>query len=212
MDDVVAQAATPEAAAPEAAATAQEAPTTSVEDAEPVTQVAEGSEQSENAGEEGETVEGDPEPLKITLPEGVGEGYQEQADKFAGALSEFLKGKPSASPNEIAQMAAEWQVKEAEDDTNKAVAEVKRWEAEARADPELGGADFDKNVGYAVKALDAYGSPELVGILDSTGLGNHKAVISALMKMGKEIKDADVEPTGGSVSVKNATAARYPNS
>jgi len=85
--------------------------------------------------------------------------------------------------------------------------------AQAKADKEFGGDKLNENLAVANKALDAYGSPELRKLLDTSGLGNHPEIIRAFLKVGKTISEdkfvpGGLQPTKGE---KNAANALYPN-
>ena len=63
------------------------------------------------------------------------------------------------------------------------------WEAATKADKEIGGDALQDNLGYAKKALDAFGSAELKGLLQKSGLGNHPEFVRAFVKVGKAISE-----------------------
>lgn len=79
---------------------------------------------------------------------------------------------------------------------------VQEWGKQAAADPEIGGKAFTANVELARTALATHGSPELKGLLDSTGLGNHPEVIRFFARVGKTIPKEDgvvkADRSGGS--------------
>jgi hypothetical protein len=79
---------------------------------------------------------------------------------------------------------------------------VQEWGKQAAADPEIGGKAFPENVELARSALATHGSPELKGLLDSTGLGNHPEVIRFFARVGKTIPKEDgvvkADRSGGS--------------
>jgi hypothetical protein len=66
---------------------------------------------------------------------------------------------------------------------------VSGWAEQVKTDKEIGGDKLDQNLAVARKAIDAFGSPELKAVLESTGLGNHPAVVKAFFKAGKAISD-----------------------
>lgn len=68
---------------------------------------------------------------------------------------------------------------------------VKDWVDEAKNDKEIGGDKFDENVGLAKRAIDKYGTPKLVEVLNQTGLGNHPEFIRLLTRVGKLIAEDD---------------------
>lgn len=92
-----------------------------------------------------------------------------------------------------------------------------QWADEVRSDPVLGGAQLDANIAVARKAIEAFGSPELVELLNVTGLGNNKHVISAFFRAGQAIS-TDRFVAGGSTTGKSQARgssdiarALYPN-
>jgi len=65
--------------------------------------------------------------------------------------------------------------------------QVSEWADNARADKEIGGKDFDANLGVAKAAIDQFGTQELRDILDKSGLGNHPEVLRFAHRIGKAI-------------------------
>jgi hypothetical protein len=63
------------------------------------------------------------------------------------------------------------------------------WASAIKADKDIGGANFDANVQTAQRALARFGSPELKGLLETTGLGNHPALVRAFVQIGKQIRE-----------------------
>jgi hypothetical protein len=49
------------------------------------------------------------------------------------------------------------------------------------------GANFDKNAALAVKAVNELGGDEIKGLLDSTGLGNHPALVKFFANLGAQL-------------------------
>lgn len=62
-----------------------------------------------------------------------------------------------------------------------------KWQKDSRADAEFGGTKYDENLSTAKKALDTFGTPELVKFLDESKLGNHPEVIRYFYKVGSRI-------------------------
>jgi len=70
------------------------------------------------------------------------------------------------------------------------------WEAQAKADKEIGGDKLAENLALAKKFSDI-GGPEFVKVLDAFGLGNHPAVLKAFVRYGKAVsEDSFVAPSG----------------
>ena len=85
---------------------------------------------------------------------------------------------------------------------------LSEWADAAKADKEIGGADFKANVGVMRKALDMYGTPELKEALDITGVGNHPEFLRLMYRMGKDISDDKiVAGQGGPVKAAPKTLA-----
>lgn len=64
-----------------------------------------------------------------------------------------------------------------------------QWTEASKTDVEFGGEKLKENLGVARSALDAFGSPELKTLLDTTGFGNNPEVLRLLFKVGKAISE-----------------------
>lgn len=73
------------------------------------------------------------------------------------------------------------------------------WANEAKADPEIGGANWDASVTASAKALDRFGAPAgspFRQLLNDSGLGNHPEMIRMFANIGKTIgEDTDFVPS-----------------
>ena len=72
----------------------------------------------------------------------------------------------------------------------------KAWQAEIKADPEIGGAKLAENVSFAARAIDALGGEDLRTALNITGAGNNPAIVRAMIKMGRMMADPTSLSTG----------------
>lgn len=63
----------------------------------------------------------------------------------------------------------------------------KAWVAASTADAEIGGDKFDENRAIALKAFDAFGTPELKKLLIDSHLGDHPEVIRWAYRVGKHL-------------------------
>lgn len=63
------------------------------------------------------------------------------------------------------------------------------WTRSATSDREFGGPALAENLSVAKKALDAFGTPELRDLLNTSGLGNHPEVIRLFFRAGKAISE-----------------------
>ena len=64
-----------------------------------------------------------------------------------------------------------------------------QWAEDAKVDKEFGGDKLQENLSVALKARDAFATPELRTLLDETGLGNHPEVIRFFYRAGKAISE-----------------------
>ncbi len=70
------------------------------------------------------------------------------------------------------------------------VAGRKAWADEAKADPEIGGANWDASIAASARALDRLGAPKgspFRELLNASGLGNHVEMIRMFANVGKAI-------------------------
>jgi hypothetical protein len=161
--------------------------------------------------------EGAPEAYELTAPEGMTLDAEtldlatpifkelnlsnEQAQKLMPVAGEFAKRIQQAGQQ---QMLAEVATQRA------------AWGQEAKADPEIGGKNWDASVTTTAKALDTLGfekgSPFRV-LLEESGLGNHPEMIRAFVRVGKAVsEDSDfVRGNAGAQTESNPARLLYPN-
>ncbi len=89
-----------------------------------------------------------------------------------------LLGKALAMANQIEAKADEVRVAE--------------WTNTLKNDPNFGGEMFEPNLKIAQSALKQFGSPELVHLLNVTGLGNNPDVVKFFWNVGKTIQEDSV--------------------
>lgn len=83
------------------------------------------------------------------------------------------------------------------------------WKTQTQADKEIGGDNLTATLATAVKARDAFGSPELIRILNDSGMGNHPEVVRFFAKVGKAMsEDKFVQGSANSGTAANPEAAR----
>jgi Sec-independent protein translocase protein TatA len=74
------------------------------------------------------------------------------------------------------------------------------------------GANYQQELRFVAKAIDRFGSPELRQVLNETGIGNHKEIVSLLMKVGKTVsEDSFANGKAGASASKSAAQTLYPN-
>jgi hypothetical protein len=133
--------------------------------------------------------EGEPEQYTFTAPEGV--------TLDAGAVEAFTPVAHELKLNQeqaqkLVSVYADLQQRQAEAHT----AQVAEWAKAVTTDKELGGAKWPETQALIARARDQFASPELLQVMDQTGLGSHPAVVKLFARLGKEIAD-DRHTTGG---------------
>ena len=88
---------------------------------------------------------------------------------------------------------------------------VKDWGEETKTDKEIGGDKLKENLGLAKRGLDAFGTPELGKLLDTTGLGNNLAFVRFFAKVGKEVADDNINPGNPSGEAVDPAKVLYPD-
>lgn len=137
---------------------------------------------TESQGEQKPAEPQAPESYEFEMPEGV-ELDKAAADEFT-AIAKELK-LDQATAQKVADVGAKMAQRQAEAHATL----VESWVESVKADKELGGEKLDENLAVARKAMDAFGTPELKTLLNSTGLGNNPEVIRAFYKAGKAISE-----------------------
>lgn len=165
---------------------------------------------ADDAGAEAEPAVEEPGAFEIPAPEGL-EVFAAEFANYGTAANEFLTANPAATARDALKWATEYQAAQVKDAGAAQRAQfenvVKQWDADARADADFGGANYDANVQSALAGVRAVGSPELVDILDQSGLGSHPAVLKAFAKIGKHAQESPIlggEGGKGNVSFANA--------
>lgn len=165
---------------------------------------------ADDAGAEAEPAVDEPGAFEIAAPEGL-EVFAADFASYGAAANEFLTANPAATARDALKWATEYQAAQVKDAGAAQRAQfenvVKQWDADARADADFGGANYDANVQSALAGVRAVGSPELVDILDQSGLGSHPAVLKAFAKIGKHAQESPIlggEGGKGNVSFANA--------
>lgn len=124
---------------------------------------------------------------EYSLPDSVNEElkgwYQDSAHKLGLTQEQARNLAESYMELEQAKMSEHQAAIEAQQD---------EWIGQLKS--EFGGA-FDKRVETAKKAVEAFGGAELKAAMDSTGLGNHPAMVKAFAQIGKEMLEGGLTQT-----------------
>ncbi len=95
--------------------------------------------------------------------------------------------------------------------------QVSKWAEESANDKDFGGDKYDENIKTVIRpVIDKWGSPELVDILDQTGMAEHPAIMRFLFRIGQDVsKDgklifSDKDSPGHERSMAERAASMYP--
>lgn len=88
-------------------------------------------------------------------------------------------------------------------------AQVEAWLEEAKADKEIGGAQFEVVRGRAQSAIAAFGSTAFKALLESSGLQNHPEVIRTFSAIGQRISEDTPAPGVNGTRTVSAAEALY---
>ncbi|WP_026601471.1 hypothetical protein [Methylomonas sp. 11b] len=194
----------------DSAATTATSQTTTGTDAA-VTDTGTNTESNQTAAEADGTKTGAPEDYAdFELPEG--------ALPDPELMTEYKKAaKEIGLTQEQAQNLAQMGAKMAEKITAQAMAaheqRVANWEAETKADPEIGGEQLQANLSVIPPVLKAFGSENLVNFMNETGIGNHPEFVKFFVKVGKAMSEDTLLPGGSTTPGGQKTLAQtlYPN-
>jgi hypothetical protein len=122
------------------------------------------------------------EDYTFEMPEGI--------DLDKAGVDEFTAiAKELKLPKDAADKLVGLEVKRLQKAQQDHVSLVESWAEQVNTDQEIGGDKLAENLAVARKAVDAFGSPGLKDLLNSTGLGNHPEVVKAFFKAGKAISE-----------------------
>ena len=122
----------------------------------------------------------------FAVPEGM-EMDAEVLTNFKGIAKEL--GIPQEAAQKLIDLQASLETKRSAAAEQAQAAQKQQWADQIKADPELGGANFDKTVETAVKAVEKYGTPELRSLLNETGIGNHPELVKFCHRIGKALSE-----------------------
>lgn len=130
-------------------------------------------------------------------------GFESVAEQLQSTAKELgLEGeKATAFVNSVATIdAARSKVLDAAADKQEAA-----WLAEAKADPDIGGANWDASMKDVNRALAKFGGPlvkvgevqmpQVAALLGRAGLGNNRDVLKAFALVGRALKDDSIAGT-----------------
>lgn len=144
---------------------------------------------------------------ELSLPEGM--------DLDAELMGEF---KPLAeglkldkeSAQKVVDMGSKLAAKIQQQQVEAWKKQTNEWANQARADQEIGGSNFDANLGIARSAVEKLGTPELMKALDESGFGNHPELVRFMHRVGKAIGE-DRTMVAGSSPARKGNMYAYMN-
>ena len=123
---------------------------------------------------------------EIKLPEGV-EVDQALATKFVELVN--AEGIPRPLVQKLVALQEESMKSAVEARTTQWNSMNEQWRKESQEHPEFGGAKFNATMSQVAKVVNTYGTPELKGIFDLTGVGNNPHFIQFLAKIGATVNE-----------------------
>jgi hypothetical protein len=144
-----------------------------------------------------------PEKYDLKMPEGflLGEGYQEKIASYARERG-FSNDQAQELLNREHQAATQYHesimsnLKQTQDS----------WVSAVKADPEIGGSNFQESVRLAKLAIDKFGSDGLRNELNTTRYGDHPEVVRMFSRIGKLIADDKLVQSNAQQTVKKSHA------
>ena len=134
--------------------------------------------------DEGTLLSGAPEKYEFTLPEGV-----TMDTEITGELEKVARESnlTNAQAQKFAELGAKLSAKNAASFEASKNTQIAEWETKSKADKEFGGDNLVENLGIAKKAMNEFASPELIGLINTSGMGSHPELIRMFYKLGKSI-------------------------
>lgn len=148
-------------------------------------------------GEDGKTAE---PVFEYQMPEGV-ELDKSAADSLTALAKEY--GLKPEQAQKVAEIGAQMMQRQVQAHAQT----VETWVEQVKADPEIGGAQFDASIAVAQQAMAKFGTPELKDVLMATGLGSHPAVVKFFWQVGKLVSP-DTHVTGKSTPAAETDPAK----
>jgi hypothetical protein len=149
---------------------------------------------------------GAPEAYDVKAPEGM-TFDKDVFDAVAGDLKDMDLSNAAAQKlvdlygSKVVPLLTQREAERAEAAQLERAATIrKEWATEARADPEIGGANFDQTVDACAQVWDRFGIKKGEGIrqlLDESGLGNHPDMLRFLSRVSKGTGEGQFVPSDG---------------
>lgn len=194
-----AEAPAPAEVKPEEAKPAEAAPPK--EEPKPAAPAAEGAKPEEKAPEAKPVV---PEKYDLKLPEGS-LLHASHVDKFSTDAKSLGLSQDQAQAllNRESQLKSEFQselIKQHEQN-------VSQWAVQAKADQEIGGANFGRAVELSKRFIDKHASPEFKEMLNASGYGDHPEMLRMIWRATKHLSEEPMVAPGSQAGSAKKSAA-----
>ena len=133
----------------------------------------------------GQPKPGPPEKYDFKIPDG-----QEPSpvlEEFSGVAREL--GLPQDAAQKLLDLHSKVITANIESAVSAHETQMAEWTKQSQNDKEIGGANLVASAAAAKVALDRMGTPQLVELLDGTGLGNHPEVLRFFSRVGKALSE-----------------------
>lgn len=146
----------------------------------------------------------------LKMPEGV-EVDTALLETFAPQFKEL--GLTTKQAQALADKFIEAQTKQGEAKSQEWAKTVSGWVDQAKADPEIGGANWDSTAKTASGVVQRFGTPELKEYLNASGAGNHPELIRFMAKVGAMIGEDNpaISENPGNKVAKDTASILYPD-
>lgn len=153
--------------------------------------------ESESEAAKGEKVESPviPEKYEFNIPDGM-----QLDEKLAGAVEPVLKELQltQTQADKLTEVWANYQTQQVAQNQEAFANLRKDWQAQVKADPDLGGDKFAANIQLANETLTRFGvTPEFLTFLDEWGLSNHPEMVRFVVNVGKTTAEDRPSSTSG---------------
>lgn len=163
-------------------------------------QPAQGQQTQGQQGDGSGTQKTDEVVYEFEIPQGI-EVDQARLDQFKGLAKEL--GLTADAAKKVVAM----EVARVQQAAEQHLKTITGWADAVKSDKEIGGDKLAENLATARKAIDL-GPPELKELLNSTGLGNHPAVVKWALAVGKKLSEDAFVPGGKTTVPQNTEEAR----
>ena len=174
-----------------------------------------GTDNTASGGEAAGQATGAPETYAdFTLPDGAALAPEVVNDVKAWAKAQNLSQEQAQRVADLLVQQGQASDAAAREASTKAqdtlVAEARaQWEAELKADKEIGGDKLPENLARAKQVLEKVGGEKLSMLLDRSGLGNHPEVVRMFVRLAPSFLEAKHVPADAAANRAASRAERF---